>query len=84
MAGSWGNGLKTPVNDLLHKNFKFRLGIIIFKTKLTHGKPLCCVNITLKCTLSFEIHFTQQLITLLTLRMGLTLTRKMSMGIQLS
>ena len=24
MAGSWGNGLKTPVNDLLHKNFKFR------------------------------------------------------------
>ena len=23
MAGSWGNGLKTPVNDSLHKNFKF-------------------------------------------------------------
>ena len=24
MAGSWGNGLKTPVNDLLHKNFKLQ------------------------------------------------------------
>ena len=71
------------------KNFNLNpyLGIIIFKTKLTHGKPLCCANITLTCTLSFEIHFTQQLITLLTLltlRMGRTLTRKMSMGIQLS
>ena len=23
MSDSWGNGLKTPVNGLLHKNFKF-------------------------------------------------------------
>ena len=24
MAESWGNGLKTPVNDLVHKIFQFR------------------------------------------------------------
>ena len=24
MAESWDNGLKTPVNGLLHKNFEFR------------------------------------------------------------
>ena len=39
MAESWGKGLKTPVNGSLI-NLDPYLGIIIFKTKLTHGKPL--------------------------------------------
>jgi len=42
MAESQGKGLKTPVNGLLRKILDLDpyLGTIIFKTKLTHGKPL--------------------------------------------